>query len=111
MIKESLNHKKEEVLRVLHKTLEKTFTSNNYSIEDAQSWTSNISEEVTKALKTFDENFKYCVFCIVFQKGDSGMETSSCCLWDNNTDSSFVVVYENNQMHCIVNCFCLFKKV
>jgi Tctex-1 family len=96
-----------EITRSVNKIVQSFFTGKDYSSEDAQTWSESVSEEVAKALKGFDDKYKYCVVTIILQKADPGISLSSCCYWDNITDTSFALSYENNTMHGIVTCFSL----
>ena len=79
--------------------------SQDYNQDQVQKWTSQISEELIKALKGVTSNFKFCVSCLILQKGDAGMHMSSTCYWDSNTDGSATIKWENSSMYCILNIY------
>ena len=39
------------------------------------------------------------------QKNGAGLHTASSCFWDNTTDGSCTVRWENKTMYCIVSVF------
>ena len=39
------------------------------------------------------------------QKNGAGLHTASSCYWDNSTDGSCTVRWENKTMYCIVSVF------
>ena len=47
----------------------------------------------------------FLVTCVVVQKNGAGVHTSSSCFWDNSTDGSCTVRWENKTMYCIVSVF------
>ena len=49
--------------------------------------------------------FKYIVTCVIMQKNGAGLHTSSSCYWDNSTDGSRTVRWENKSMYCIATVF------
>ena len=111
MNKDSLIRRKDEVSSMAYKILQAYFISKDYSLDEVQGWSNHMSEEITKTLKGFSENYKYCVVCVILQKGDAGMNLSACSLWDSNEDCCFSLHYENNSMHCVLNFFCLLNKI
>ena len=104
-------HKKDEMNSLVMGIMHSFFSSKDYNSDESQNWSNHISEEVAKALKAYNENYKYCIVSMIFQKGDSGMDLNCFCFWDNSKDSCFSIKYENNSMFCIVNFFCLLNKI
>ncbi|KAG8309671.1 hypothetical protein J6590_078967 [Homalodisca vitripennis] len=45
------------------------------------------------------------VTCTIMQKNGAGLHTASSCYWDNTTDGSCTVRWENKTMYCIVSVF------
>lgn len=39
------------------------------------------------------------------QKNGAGLHSASSCYWDNNTDGTCTVRWENKTMYCIVSVF------
>ena len=49
--------------------------------------------------------FPLLVNCVVMQKTGAGLHTAMSCYWDNNTDGSCTIKWENKTMYCIVTVF------
>ncbi|CAL4138484.1 unnamed protein product, partial [Meganyctiphanes norvegica] len=47
----------------------------------------------------------YLITCVIMQKNGAGLHTASSCYWDNTTDGSCTVRWENKTMYCIVSVF------
>lgn len=41
------------------------------------------------------------VTCMIMQKNGAGLHTASSCYWNNDTDGSCTVRWENKSMYCI----------
>lgn len=50
-------------------------------------------------------NFFLSVTCMIMQKNGAGLHTASSCFWNNETDGSCTVRWENKTMYCIVSVF------
>ena len=50
-------------------------------------------------------NYHFSVTCVIMQKNGAGLHTASSCYWDNSTDGSCTVRWENKTMYCIVSVF------
>ena len=102
---ESFANLKEDVASSTNKIVNGFLQNKDYNQEEVQNWTAQLSEEIVKNLKSMSSNFKFCVSCVILQKGDAGMHISTTCYWDSNTDGSVAIKCENNSMYCIVNIF------
>lgn len=47
----------------------------------------------------------FVVTCMIMQKNGAGLHTASSCYWNNDTDGSCTVRWENKTMYCIVSVF------
>lgn len=98
-------------------------------------WTSVCLESCIKKLAGLNKPFKYVVTCIIMQKSGAwvgrtglrkpachqqahtcslapacapagaGLHTAASCWWDNTTDGSRTVKFENKSMYCIMTVF------
>lgn len=50
-------------------------------------------------------SLQFLVTCTIMQKNGAGLHTASSCFWDNTTDGSCTVRWENKTMYCIVSVF------
>ena len=56
-------------------------------------------------VKPIFHNYHFSVTCVIMQKNGAGLHTASSCYWDNSTDGSCTVRWENKTMYCIVSVF------
>lgn len=78
---------------------------NAYQHNKVNQWTSNVVEQCLNQLTKLGKPFKYIVTCVIMQKNGAGLHTASSCFWDNGTDGSCTVRWENKTMYCIVSVF------
>ena len=53
----------------------------------------------------YDSSVQYVATAIIMQKTGAGLQSASSCYWDNQTDGSCTVRWENKTMYCIVSVF------
>ncbi|XP_073472450.1 dynein light chain Tctex-type 3 [Aquarana catesbeiana] len=68
-------------------------------------WMSAVVEQSLTHLVKLEKTYKYIVTCTVMQKRGGGLHSASSSFWDNTTDGSCTVRWENRTMYCIVNVF------
>ncbi|XP_018409017.1 PREDICTED: dynein light chain Tctex-type 3 [Nanorana parkeri] len=68
-------------------------------------WMSAVVEQSLTHLVKLEKTFKYIVTCTVMQKRGGGLHSATSSFWDNTTDGSCTVRWENRTMYCIVNVF------
>ncbi|KAJ8009562.1 hypothetical protein DPEC_G00090170 [Dallia pectoralis] len=95
----------EEVSTIIKESVEGAMGGNAYQHSRVNQWTSNVVEQCLSQLGKLGKPFKYIVTCIIMQKNGAGLQTASSCFWDNTTDGSCTVRWENESMHCIVSVF------
>jgi len=79
----------------------------SYSHSSVSHWTAGIVEDVLKQLSIMNDNYKYVATCVIMERNGTGLHTASSCYWDNHTDGSCSVRWENKSMYCIVSVFAL----
>jgi len=67
--------------------------------------TRQVIEGCMKRLKDLNKPFKYIVTAVLMQKNGAGLHTATSCFWDNTTDGSATLRWENKTMFCIVTVF------
>uniref|UniRef100_A0AAR2IT73 Dynein light chain Tctex-type 1 n=1 Tax=Pygocentrus nattereri TaxID=42514 RepID=A0AAR2IT73_PYGNA len=82
-----------------------TIGGNAYQHSRVNQWTNNVVEQCLSQLSKLGKPFKYIVTCIIMQKNGAGLQTACSCFWDNTTDGSCTVRWENKSMYCIVSVF------
>eukprot|EP00800_Vazella_pourtalesii_P016542 TRINITY_DN4805_c0_g1_i1.p1 TRINITY_DN4805_c0_g1~~TRINITY_DN4805_c0_g1_i1.p1 ORF type:complete len:129 (+),score=30.62 TRINITY_DN4805_c0_g1_i1:110-496(+) len=95
----------DEVTQIIKETVDGVIGQNNYVHNRVNQWTSSIMEQCLAQLTKLGKPFKYIVTGVVMQKNGAGLHTASNCFWDNTTDGSCTIRWENKTMHVIVTIF------
>ncbi|GFS12497.1 dynein light chain Tctex-type 1 [Elysia marginata] len=95
----------DEVTNIIKEAVEGAIGGNGYQHNKVNQWTSNVVEQCLNQLTKLGKPFKYIVTCVIMQKNGAGLHTASSCFWDNSTDGSCTVRWENKTMFCIVSVF------
>ncbi|KAK5852904.1 hypothetical protein PBY51_006737 [Eleginops maclovinus] len=95
----------DEVSKIIKESVEATIGANAYQHSRVNQWTTSVVEQCLSQLSKLGKPFKYIVTCIIMQKNGAGLQTASTCFWDNSTDGSCAVRWENKSMYCIVTVF------
>ncbi|KAM9798196.1 dynein light chain Tctex-type 1 [Neosynchiropus ocellatus] len=82
-----------------------TIGENVYHHSRVNLWSTSIVQQCLSQLSKLGKPFKYIVTCVIMQKTGAGLQTASSCFWDNTTDGSCAVRWENKSMYCIVTVF------
>ncbi|XP_035231049.1 dynein light chain Tctex-type 1-like [Stegodyphus dumicola] len=77
----------------------------SYMADMVDEWASTIDEKVLWNLSKLNMPFKYITTCTIMQKNGAGIQSSASCYWDNTSDGSCTIRWENNCMYCIVTVF------
>ncbi|XP_044741653.1 dynein light chain Tctex-type [Chrysoperla carnea] len=95
----------DDVSSIIKEAIENVIGGNNYQQLKVNSWTSKVVESCLHSLSKQEKPFKYIVSCTIMQKVGAGLHTASSCYWDDATDGSCTVRWENKSMYCIVSVF------
>jgi dynein light chain Tctex-type 1 len=95
----------DEVSNVIKESIESVIGGSTYQHSKMNQWTSNVVEQCLNQLSKLGKPFKYIVTCVIMQKNGAGLHTASSCYWDNTTDGSCTVRWENKTMYVIVSVF------
>ena len=95
----------DEISNIIKEAIEATIGGNSYQHNKVNQWTSNVVEQCLNQLTKLGKPFKYIVNCVIMQKNGAGLNMSNSCFWDNTTDGSCTVRWENKTMYCIVSIF------
>ncbi|CDI97001.1 dynein light chain [Echinococcus multilocularis] len=95
----------DEVTNIVKESIENNIGSSSYVHTKVPQWTSTIVEQILNQLTKLGKPFKYIVTCVIMQKCGAGLHTASSCYWDNSTDGSCTVKWENKSMYFIVTVF------
>ncbi|CAI9718249.1 Hypothetical predicted protein [Octopus vulgaris] len=85
----------DDVTNIIKESVENVIGSNAYQHNKINQWTSNVVEQCLSQLTKLNKPFKYIVTCVIMQKNGAGLHTASSCFWDNTTDGSCTVKWEN----------------
>uniref|UniRef100_G3W1Z8 Dynein light chain Tctex-type 1 n=1 Tax=Sarcophilus harrisii TaxID=9305 RepID=G3W1Z8_SARHA len=88
-----------------NRAIESAIGGNAYQHSKVNQWTTNVVEQTLSQLTKLGKPFKYIVTCVIMQKNGAGLHTASSCFWDNTSDGSCTVRWENKTMYCIVSAF------
>ncbi|XP_018012644.1 dynein light chain Tctex-type 1 [Hyalella azteca] len=95
----------DEVSAIIKMSVETVIGGNGYTSAKVNGWTAQVVESVLGNLSKLNKSFKYIVTCVIMQKNGAGLHTASSCYWDNATDGSCTVRWENKTMYCIVSVY------
>ncbi|XP_026682446.1 dynein light chain Tctex-type 1 [Diaphorina citri] len=95
----------DEVSNIIKEAIEDCIGNNIYNHSKVNTWLSNVIDSIIESLVKLQKPYKYIVTGTIVQKNGAGLHTASSCLWDNNTDGSCTVRWDNNTMYCIVSVF------
>ncbi|XP_065908450.1 dynein light chain Tctex-type 1-like [Dysidea avara] len=95
----------DEVSGIIKDSVEGVLGTNNYQHNKVNQWTSAVVEQCLNQLTKLAKPFKYIVTCVIMQRNGAGLHTASSCFWDNTSDGSCTVRWENKTMYCIVSVY------
>lgn len=95
----------DDVSNIVKESLDVVLQSQVYNPDKVGQWTNACLENCLKRLTSLNKPFKYVVTCLVMQKNGAGLHTAASCFWDNATDGSRTVRWENKTMYCICSVF------
>ncbi|WIA15550.1 hypothetical protein OEZ86_004153 [Tetradesmus obliquus] len=95
----------DDVSNIIKESIDSVLQNQQYSEQKVSQWTSACLEGCMKRLTSLNKPYKYVVTCIIMQKTGAGLHTAASCYWDNTTDGSRTVRWENKTMYCITTVF------
>mmetsp|Transcript_31270 Transcript_31270/g.77789 ORF Transcript_31270/g.77789 Transcript_31270/m.77789 type:complete len:116 (+) Transcript_31270:333-680(+) len=95
----------DDVNNIIKESIDTVLQNASYNHNKVGQWTSSMVEVCLKRLTALNKPFKYVVTCVIMQKNGAGLHTASSCYWDNTTDGSRTVRWENKTMYCIATVF------
>jgi dynein light chain Tctex-type 1 len=96
---------RDEVCRVIQGSILAALESKSYDAAQVNDQVDRVTETCLAGLREASPNFKYIVSCLIIEKNGSGMDCTSCCFWDPETDGSCTVRWENRTIQAIVVVF------
>ncbi|XP_037952950.1 dynein light chain Tctex-type [Teleopsis dalmanni] len=95
----------DDVSKIIKEAIENTIGGNAYQHDKVNNWTGQVVENCLSVLTKEQKPYKYIVTSMIMQKNGAGLHTASSCFWNNDTDGSCTVRWENKTMYCIVSVF------
>jgi len=95
----------DDVSKIIKEAIENTIGGNAYQHDKVNNWTGQVVENCLSVLTKEQKPYKYIVTSMIMQKNGAGLHTASSCYWNNDTDGSCTVRWENKTMYCIVSVF------
>ena len=95
----------EEVTALIKECVEASIGGAAYQLSKINQWTNTVVEQCLNQLTKLGKPFKYILTCVIMQKNGAGLHSASASFWDNSTDGSCTVRWENKSMYCIVSVF------
>ncbi|GIZ04122.1 dynein light chain Tctex-type 1 [Caerostris extrusa] len=105
LVSEETTFPVDDVSKIIKSAVEEVIERNTYQHSKVKQWSDKIVEQILSNLKELNKPFKYIATCVIMQKNGAGFHTASSCYWDNTTDGSCTVRWENKSMYCILSVF------
>ena len=96
---------RDEVCSVIQRSILAILDKKTFQASSTNSWVDDVNAQVLTGLREASPNFKYVVSCMIAQKNGSGLQCTSSCFWDPETDGSCTVRWENKTMSVVVVVF------
>merc|ERR1719183_1233587 len=95
-----------QVKLLIDEALTNILAKKPYQPDQVGEWSNKI---VNQALESLQETagYKYVVLVTIMQKSGAGLHSVSSCLWDEESDKSVAIQWDNDTMHCIVTVFAI----
>ena len=93
----------EDVKALAKDSIESTLRNKEFNAAMVNQQCSSVIEEMTKRLAALSKPFKYITTCIIMQKNGAGIHMATSCYWDQSTDNSTTVRWENATMYAIMS--------
>ncbi|KAL7688048.1 putative Tctex-1-like superfamily protein [Plasmopara halstedii] len=85
----------DEVSFIVQDAVRTVLEGNVYDNTKANEWVNLVTTACIADLKRLCPNFKYIVSCFIRQRKGAGLEIGSCTYWDDRSDGSCTVLWEN----------------
>ncbi|CAG9320550.1 DYNLT1_2 [Blepharisma stoltei] len=104
----------QEIEEKVMESVEAVLANRTYEEREVQRWINEICERVIKSLYDTRKPFKYIVTCLIMQKAEAGLQTSTACFFEGGTDMSQQFIWPkekskdqaNKTLNCVVTVFC-----
>ena len=91
----------------MYKLVDEALTAPEFDLDKVEEMSNVLPHRAVKALQDYDDNFKYCITCIITKKNPNYLHVNSTCLWNPKLDGFLIVQWEDSNILCIMNIFAL----
>jgi len=95
----------EEANSLVKEQVDRVLGSSGYQHGQVNQWTASIVDQSIAQLTKLNKPYKYIVTCAIMQKTGAGLHLASACYWDNTTDITTTIRWENKTMYCVVTVY------
>eukprot|EP01024_Parvocaulis_polyphysoides_P058681 TRINITY_DN6321_c0_g1_i1.p4 TRINITY_DN6321_c0_g1~~TRINITY_DN6321_c0_g1_i1.p4 ORF type:complete len:123 (-),score=14.47 TRINITY_DN6321_c0_g1_i1:318-686(-) len=95
----------DDVANIIKESVDYVLANQQFNQDQVGQWTQSILETCMKRLTSSSKPYKFVITCIIMQKNGGGLHTAASCYWDNQTDGSRTVRWENKTMYCTCSVF------
>ncbi|CAF1043047.1 unnamed protein product [Rotaria sordida] len=95
----------DEISNIIKEVIERLIGNNFYEHDKVTRWTVDIVDHILTELTNLGKRFKYIVQAVIMQKNGTGLHSASSCYWNDITDGSCTVRWENKHIYAIVSVF------
>ncbi|CAG0882240.1 unnamed protein product [Darwinula stevensoni] len=95
----------EETQGIIFEAIESCLGNEAYNPSKVKQWTNDVVQKCISQLTKTSKNFKYVVTCTLMQKTGAGIYSLTKCYWDDTTDGTCSVHWDNQTIYCIVTVF------
>jgi len=93
----------EEINIIVKEAVDRVLGTNSYQHVQVNQWTASIIEQAIAHLTKLNKPYKYIVTCAIMQKTGAGLHLANACYWDNTTDVTSTIRWENKTMYCAIS--------
>lgn len=91
-----------DIYNAVREIIERIINGRPYQQEKVNEWIGSISEKSLRFLTGLQKRFKYIVTCSITQRMNAGLHTAASYYWDNGTDGTCTIRWENETVSCVV---------
>ncbi|CAF2151721.1 unnamed protein product [Rotaria magnacalcarata] len=95
----------DEVSNIIKEVIERLIGNHAYQHDQVTRWTADIVDQILTELTNLGKRFKYIVQAVIVPKNGTGLHAASSCYWNDITDGSCTLRWENKYIHAVVSVF------
>ncbi|CAF1431521.1 unnamed protein product [Rotaria sp. Silwood1] len=95
----------DEVSHIIKEVVERLIGGKSYEYDKITRWTVDIVDQILTELTILGKRFKYIVQAVIMPKNGTDVHAASSCYWNDITDGSCTLRWENKYIYAIVSVF------